>query len=176
MQLPAFLPSAFPRALPRALTGKFPGQFPKPLARIITRLPPWPASRAFAAACNLAAWPALRDLDWDHLRGRRFCVMVKDMGLRLYFSVGPGGFHAEPNGQADVTFTATTQDFARLALRLEDPDTLFFNRRLLIEGDTDLGLTVKNMLDSVELEVLAEKMPGPLGMLTLRLRQMSLKP
>lgn len=176
MQLPAFLPSAFPRALPRALTGKFPGEFPKPLARIITRLPSWPASRTFVTACNLAAWPTLKDLDWEHVQGRRFCVAVKDMGLRLHFTIRADGFRAEPNGLSDVTFTATAQDFARLALRLEDPDTLFFNRRLLIEGDTDLGLTVKNMLDSVELEDLAQKMPGPLGMLVLHLRHMALNP
>jgi predicted lipid carrier protein YhbT len=160
MHLPAFLPR----------------QFPAPLARVITRLPPWPASRAFVAACNLVAWPALKALDWSPARGRRFCVTVKDMGLRLHFSVGPAGFHAEGDGAADVTFTASAQDFARLALRLEDPDTLFFNRRLLIEGDTDLGLTVKNLLDAVELEVLTGHMPGPLGPLTLRLRQMALNP
>jgi len=153
----------------------FPQQFPAPLARALATLPPWPASRAFTVACNLAAWPALKELDWDPVRGRRFCVRVQDMGLRLYFSVSAGGFRAERNGLADVTFTATAQDFARLALRLEDPDTLFFNRRLLIEGDTDLGLTVKNMLDAVELEVLAAKMPAPLGLLVARLRRLALE-
>ena len=35
-------------------------------------------------------------------------------------------------------------------LREEDPDTLFFNRKLVIEGDTELGLVVKNLLDSVD--------------------------
>ena len=156
MQLPAFLPRALP-----TLPNKFPSEFPKPLARVITRLPPWPASRAFAAACNLAAWPSLKELDWEHVQGRRFCVAVKDMGLCLHFSVRADGFRAESSGLADVTFTATAQDFARLALRLEDPDTLFFNRRLLIEGDTDLGLTVKNMLDNLELDVLLQGMPTP---------------
>ena len=29
-------------------------------------------------------------------------------------------------------------------------DTLFFNRKLHIEGDTELGLITKNLLDSVE--------------------------
>jgi predicted lipid carrier protein YhbT len=35
-----------------------------------------------------------------------------------------------------------------LVSRQEDPDTLFFLRRLMIEGDTELGLAVKNLLDS----------------------------
>ena len=37
-----------------------------------------------------------------------------------------------------------------MLLRQEDPDTLFFNRRLKIEGDTELGLVVKNLLDSID--------------------------
>jgi predicted lipid carrier protein YhbT len=149
--------------------------FPRPLARIITALPPWPASRAFSAACNRAAWPALKTLDWAPVQGRRFCVTVKDMGLRLYFSLRSDGFRAERNGLADVTFTATAQDFARLALRLEDPDTLFFNRRLVIEGDTDLGLMVKNLLDTVELEAVARAMPLASGGLLLDLRRRLLR-
>lgn len=148
--------------------------FPKPLARLVANLPAWPASRAFVAAGNLLAWPSLRELDWSHVAGRRFCVRVSDLGVRLYFSVWGDGFHAEKNGLADVTFTATAQDFARLALRLEDPDTLFFNRRLLIEGDTDLGLTVKNMLDAVELETAAAGMPAGMGRAVMKLRQLAL--
>ena len=40
------------------------------------------------------------------------------------------------------------------ARREEDPDTLFFSRRLMMEGDTELGLVVKNTLDALELPVL----------------------
>jgi predicted lipid carrier protein YhbT len=52
-------------------------------------------------------------------------------------------------GKADVTVRASLADYAALALRREDPDTLFFSRRLVIEGDTALGLIVKNALDSL---------------------------
>lgn len=144
---------------------------PAVLVRLNARLPHLPVSAALAAALNLAAWPALRELDWEGVRGRRFCVHVCDLGLKAYLSVGSAGFAAQVNERADVTFTATAEDFARLALRLEDPDTLFFNRRLAIEGDTDLGLTVKNMLDSLELEEVARAMPAGLGRLLLGLRQ-----
>jgi predicted lipid carrier protein YhbT len=37
-----------------------------------------------------------------------------------------------------------------LASRREDPDTLFFHRRLCIEGETETGLHVKNLLDALE--------------------------
>ena len=53
------------------------------------------------------------------------------------------------------TITATLSVFLRLLAREEDPDTLFFNRELSVEGDTELGLMVKNMLDAVELPKLA---------------------
>ena len=149
--------------------------FPKPLAHLVATLPSWPASRAFVAAGNLVAWPSLRELDWSPVAGRRFCVRVSDLGLKLYFTVHGHGFRTLREGPSDVTFTATAQDFARLALRLEDPDTLFFNRRLLIEGDTDLGLMVKNMLDAVELETAATGMPAGMGRVVMKLRHLALR-
>jgi predicted lipid carrier protein YhbT len=45
--------------------------------------------------------------------------------------------------------------------RQEDPDTLFFQRRLTIEGDTELGLEVKNILDALD----HENLPFPLKQL-----------
>ena len=52
-------------------------------------------------------------------------------------------------GKADVTIRAEARDYLALALRREDPDTLFFTRRIVIEGDTALGLEVKNALDAL---------------------------
>ncbi|MEF1307042.1 SCP2 sterol-binding domain-containing protein, partial [Vibrio owensii] len=49
--------------------------------------------------------------------------------------------------------------------RKEDPDTLFFQRRLSIEGDTELGLEVKNLMDSVDLEQLPKAMQVALNQL-----------
>lgn len=137
-------------------------KIPPPLARIVSSLPTFPASLAFTVAGNLALWPSLRDLDWQEVYGRRFCVRVNDLGLKFYFSIRPQGFVPEVAHGADVTFSATAEDFLRLGLRQEDPDTLFFNRRLVIEGDTDLGLRVKNMLDGVELDALLRYVPPAL--------------
>lgn len=132
---------------------------PKPIARMVGVLPTFPASLAFTVAGNLALWSSLRDLDWQEVYGRRFCVRVTDLGLKFYFSIGRQGFVPEVAHGADVTFSASAEDFLRLGLRQEDPDTLFFNRRLLIEGDTELGLRVKNMLDGVELDALLRYVP-----------------
>ena len=58
----------------------------------------------------------------------------------------------------DVSFSGNLNDLVLIAGRKEDPDTLFFQRRLSIEGDTELGLEVKNLMDSVDLDLL----PTPL--------------
>jgi predicted lipid carrier protein YhbT len=143
---------------------------PKPLSHLASRLPSFPVSLAFVTVFNRIAWRGLGELDWTALQGKRFCVQVSNLGSKSYFSVSGKGLRPEMGDHADVTFTATSDDFLRLALRLEDPDTLFFNRRLLIEGNTDLGLTVKNMLDTVELETLLATMPLPLARLLSGLR------
>ena len=54
----------------------------------------------------------------------------------------------------DLTISASANDFMLLAQRKQDPDTLFFSRRLSMQGDTELGLVVKNALDALELPVL----------------------
>ena len=51
---------------------------------------------------------------------------------------------------ADLTIRSTVSGFLALGLRREDPDTLFFTRRLVMTGDTDLGLVVKNALDAID--------------------------
>jgi O2-independent ubiquinone biosynthesis accessory factor UbiT len=143
---------------------------PRSLALLIATLPTYPASLGFVAACNLIAWPGLRDQDWTSVIGRHLCVQVQDLGLRVHFSLGADGFRAEAGGSPATTFSARARDLARLALRLEDPDTLFSDRRLRIEGDTDLGLRIKNMLDAVELDTAAAAMPLGLGSLVMTLR------
>ena len=69
------------------------------------------------------------------------------------------------NAQADVSFSADASDLLMIAARKQDPDTLFFQRRLVIEGDTELGLYVKNLMDAIELE----QMPKALRMMLLQL-------
>jgi predicted lipid carrier protein YhbT len=56
--------------------------------------------------------------------------------------------------QVDLEIAASARDFLALARREEDPDTLFFCRRLSMEGDTELGLLVKNTLDAIEAPML----------------------
>jgi predicted lipid carrier protein YhbT len=140
---------------------------PTSLAALIARLPVMPPSLAFSAAANRLLWPALKTLDWQPLVGRRYAIHVKDLGLRLRFTVSQRGFAPEGifqgRGEPDLTISATARDFLLLLGRREDPDTLFFSRRLVSEGDTELGLTVKNLLDALDPEAVLGGLPAPLA-------------
>ena len=79
------------------------------------------------------------------------------------------GFPPAPSGAPEVTISACASDYYRLARRLEDPDTLFFSRRLSIDGDTELVLLSKNLLDAIDWL----HFPGPLGAAIDKLRHLA---
>jgi len=57
---------------------------------------------------------------------------------------GPDGFVPARSPQCpDLAISGAIYDFLALATRREDSDTLFFNRRVVMEGDTALGLATK---------------------------------
>jgi predicted lipid carrier protein YhbT len=124
---------------------------PAPLARVGTRLPQLPPTLALVAGLNLALDRVLPRDTLEPLIGKRLLLRVTDAGMALRFTLTPRGFRPLFDGHApDLTISASTRDYLALALREEDPDTLFFSRRLLMEGETDLGLLVKNTLDAVD--------------------------
>lgn len=129
---------------------------PPLLAALLQRLPAFPGSVLAATALNAVLARRLPPDVAQLLRGRSFRIHVKD--ARLAFDFGWNGTRFMPlrvQGQPDLTISASGPDFLRIARREEDPDTLFFSRRLSMEGDTELGLVLKNTLDAMELPVLA---------------------
>lgn len=127
---------------------------PAPVGALLGRLPAYPGSMLLVSALNLVL---ARQLPADviaHLQGKRIRIQVRDAHLRFDFVWRDGMFRASPpQANTDLTLSANAHDFVRLARRQDDPDTLFFNRRLSMEGDTELGLVVKNALDALELPV-----------------------
>lgn len=126
--------------------------FPAPLAAIARRLPQQPPTLALVAALNIALGRLLPRETLQPLLGKRLRIRVVDAGITLRFALTERGFRPSFDGAAaDLSISARLRDFLALALREEDADTLFFSRRLLMEGDTELGLLVKNTLDAIEL-------------------------
>ena len=141
---------------------------PSFLPPLVARLPVAPPSQAFCLLANRLLWPSLKTLDWQPLIGRRYAIRVKDLGISLRFTVSQRGFAAD-SGTPDLTISATARDFLLLLGRREDPDTLFFSRRLVSEGDTELGLIVKNLLDALDPEAVYSRLPAPLTVVVRRL-------
>lgn len=128
-------------------------RLPAFVARLGGKLPQWPHAVALTAGLNAVAKMKLLPQDsLELLEGRSFFVEVLDTGGQAHFTYRAGLFRplfSAPR-TADLSFRANLSAFLQLLTRQEDPDTLFFNRELSIEGDTELGLVVKNMLDAVE--------------------------
>lgn len=85
------------------------------------------------------------------MQGRRLGIEVCDLNLRWVIELSDCRLHVvEAEPEASVRGSVT--DLLLLASRLEDADTLFFQRRLMLTGDTELGLTVRNVLERLPWE------------------------
>jgi predicted lipid carrier protein YhbT len=125
---------------------------PKPVSDILSMLPKYPQTLLFVQAVNLALGGTLRSEVMQPLQGKLISIRVTDAGVVYHFTLNPKGLVAcRRIREPDLTISASAYDFLMLALRKEDPDTLFFSRRLCMEGDTELGLLLKNTLDALEL-------------------------
>ena len=126
-----------------------PGKVPAFVQRLGQLIPPPVAALPLSAGWRVAEWLQALPIPTD-LHGRIFEITVKDLGLSMRFTCQ--GSHLQPSwrGEPQLKLAASLSDFMRMAAGDIDADTLFFQRRLSIEGDTELGLIVKNWLDSVE--------------------------
>jgi predicted lipid carrier protein YhbT len=140
------------------------------MGSLLSRLPAYPGSLLFVTGLNLVLAKRLAPDVTQMLVGKKMRLRVTDAQWAFDFEWRDGRFSACQNkAAADLTISASAYDFLLLARRQEDPDTLFFSRRLSMEGDTELGLPVKNTLDAIELPVLDLEQFKPLNMLA-RLR------
>ena len=84
----------------------------------------------------------------ESLLGKTASLETSDLGTRVRVVYDGNRFKAYGgSAPTDLTIRSTVSGY--LALRREDPDTLFFTRRLVMTGDTELGLVVKNALDAI---------------------------
>jgi O2-independent ubiquinone biosynthesis accessory factor UbiT len=102
-------------------------------------------ARAFNAALALRGG----DNPLTALTGTCFAVVVEDFELRMQFEIVGGRLRAMSGGSVHVVFSGRLLNLAALASGLEDPDTLFFQRRVCVEGATDTGVHLKNALDAL---------------------------
>ncbi len=120
------------------------GFLPKHIARL-------PTERAL----NFMFAAELGDGDLDFLSDRVVTVNIEDMDLRFSLTLVENRLRVlRTPRDSDLEISGTTYAFLQLATRVEDTDTLFFRRHLRTSGDTELGLYVKNLLDSMDLDTM----------------------
>jgi len=127
--------------------------FPAPLSLPLRAIPSFIHSRALVATLNRVFSKDLKDGELDFLHGKLVHISIEDVGVEYRFTLIddkliPGSMRRSP----DLFLKGTAYDYLLLASRREDTDTLFFSRRLHMQGDTELGLYVKNFLDGLDMD------------------------
>jgi predicted lipid carrier protein YhbT len=131
-------------------------QFVRDLAHQAIALPgrliPYAAQKpALHLALNRAFQEPLAAGELEFLEGSRIRIRITDASVDWLIEATETGFRPiDRDANEHVSISGELFDFVLLATRQADPDTLFFQRRIRIEGDTELGLGVKNTMDSMD--------------------------
>jgi len=117
----------------------------------IRALPPELSQKLFAATLRRHLDALIDAGELELLAGKCIAIEVTDLGVNLRLSFDTTGLQrGRPGQSADATIRGRAADLLMLAGQVEDPDTLFFERRLQVVGDTATGLLVRNLLDRID--------------------------
>lgn len=125
---------------------------PLTLAKPISKSPFFLQKTVLRKALATLFTEALPEGEVDFLINHWLKIEISDLDISWYFSCGENReILIKANGHHDVCIRGNLDCFIQLAAQKEDPDTLFFRRDLSIEGDTNLGLEIKNLLDRIDI-------------------------
>ena len=120
------------------------------LRRIVERLPVQPPSFVLARVLDRMLLPRLPADARAALGNRTVELSISDLGLRVRLQLTAGGFRVAPAGsETALRIVAPASSYLRLLRGQDDADRLFFERLLVMEGDTEMGLVLKNTLDAI---------------------------
>ncbi len=86
----------------------------------------------------------------NEIDGKSVTIHITDVPCKFHFCFQTGRIRAAQLHKGDVTISGNLKGFMQLVTRRQDPDTLFFKRELNIEGETETGVHIKNLLDSMD--------------------------
>ena len=135
---------------PRSATPPWLNLVAERLRRIVERLPVQPPSFVLARVLDRVLLPRLPADVRATLGNRTVEVSISDLGVRVRLQLAPGGFRVAPShSQTALRIVAPAKSYLRLLRGEDDADRLFFERALVMEGDTEMGLVLKNTLDAI---------------------------
>ena len=145
------------------------------------RYVPYPLQkRVLSLVLNQAFREPLLHGELEFLHNALVRIRVSDLNVDWLIRVGGDKFTPlDRTLKDDVCISGESRDFILLATRQADPDTLFFQRRIRIEGDTELGLGIKNTMDSMDWDDLPlplRRVLQAVGLLIEKLQKLDLAP
>ncbi len=133
------------------------GWYAKPLQKIVaggslglSYLPSAIQATSLEFLLNHALAVLVTNGEFDFLQNRYCLIEVRDRNLRWFIGFDGVKLRVSREQSADVTISAEVLTFLDLISQRVDPDTLFFQRKLSIEGHVEMGLQIKNMLDALD--------------------------
>ncbi|MBV7314950.1 SCP2 domain-containing protein [Shewanella sp. NIFS-20-20] len=142
---------------------------PKCIALPVQLMPFTIKAKILAQVLDLSVSRQFAAEELAFLYGRPVGIVVSDLNVQ-FTVVYQGRWQINEAQSCDVTFTANSRELLLILAAKEDPDTLFFQRKLAMQGNTEFGLAVKNLLMSIELD----SQPGPVKHGILGLTQLLL--
>ena len=145
------------RRVPLNIRANLIGFMPKLLRPSLCLLPNTAQQSLLLTALHAIFSEAIDDGDFEFLQGKWLKIEITDLALTWLLSFDQDKLIMASKKEQlieDVSFSASGDDLVLIAGRKQDPDTLFFQRRLKIEGDTELGLQVKNLIDALDIALL----------------------
>lgn len=110
----------------------------------------------------------------DFLKGQVARVEITDLKFDFSFTlINQKLVVTVPGRPGDATLKSDQESMLKILHGEVDPDTLFFRRKLLITGDTELGLYIKNMIDTIDL---TQRIPKPIMHLLTHIHKASRQP
>ena len=135
---------------------------PKTLAKLVCKVPFVINRQVAQLIMNQVFSEQIAQGDFDFLQNQLLQVEVRDAELFIGLSYQQGKLvcsYIQHFGQeADVSMSVESHDAIDLILQKVDPDTLFFQRKLKINGNTELAHQIKNTIDTLE----SDKIPQAL--------------
>jgi len=129
-------------------------RLPKPLSLPARIIPTAVHSAVITRILNNLLSAQIADGELDFLQDKILHVHVEDASMVYSMSLQNARLIAGNPNKYDMKISGTIHDFLLLISRSEDADTLFFQRRLKMQGDTELGLYLKNFLDGMDVDSL----------------------
>lgn len=126
-------------------------QLPAPVAFAATQLPLRFLYPLIEQQLNRVLAESLQNNDLALLDNREFGLCIDDLGVTIGFTLSDRQLRVIAPHKPTAMVSGPLAAFAWLASGRSDADALFFNRHLLIEGDTELGLVIKNVIDTTDL-------------------------